>query len=92
VLGPLEVHDQGEVIRLGGRRQRLVLAVLLTNANEVVSTDRLIDDVWGITHRLQPANPLKRRDRLQPLVRKGFWRTCCARVAPDRAGAIPKTL
>ena len=47
MLGPLEVHDRGDVIRVGGRRQRLVLAVLLLNANEVVSTDRLIDDVWG---------------------------------------------
>ena len=47
VLGPLEVTDQGFVVPLGGRRQRTVLAVLLLNANGVVSGDRLIDEVWG---------------------------------------------
>lgn len=45
-LGPLEAHHDGERLALGGPRQRLVLAVLLTHANEVVSTDRLIEDVW----------------------------------------------
>ena len=47
ILGPLEVSDGGTLIPLGGRRQRTVLAVLLVNANQTVSTDRLIDDVWG---------------------------------------------
>jgi DNA-binding SARP family transcriptional activator/ABC-type glycerol-3-phosphate transport system substrate-binding protein len=47
VLGQLEVHDGGEPLRLGGRRQQLVLAVLLDRANERVSVDRLIDAVWG---------------------------------------------
>jgi DNA-binding SARP family transcriptional activator len=47
VLGPLEVIDDGRVIVLGGARQRAVLAILLTRANEVVSTERLIDELWG---------------------------------------------
>ena len=46
VLGPLEVHHQDELLPLGGPRQRMVLAVLLSHVNEVVSTDRLIEDVW----------------------------------------------
>jgi WD40 repeat protein/DNA-binding SARP family transcriptional activator len=47
VLGPLEA-DAGEgPIPLGGRKQRAVLASLLVRANEVVSADALIDDVWG---------------------------------------------
>ena len=33
--------------RIGGQKQRGVLALLLLHANEVVSTDRLIDEVWG---------------------------------------------
>jgi DNA-binding SARP family transcriptional activator len=47
VLGPLEVRANGDRLRLGGRKQRALLAVLLLNANEVVSRDRLIDVLWG---------------------------------------------
>jgi DNA-binding SARP family transcriptional activator len=46
ILGPLEVV-QGRPLALGGARQRALLALLLTRANEVVSTDRLIDELWG---------------------------------------------
>jgi DNA-binding SARP family transcriptional activator len=47
LLGPLEVlvHDRSLV--LGGGRQRALFAVLLLNANEVVSTDRQGDALWG---------------------------------------------
>jgi DNA-binding SARP family transcriptional activator len=47
ILGPLEVVKDGETIKLGGTRQRTVLALLLTNANNPVSVDRLIDALWG---------------------------------------------
>jgi DNA-binding SARP family transcriptional activator len=47
VLGPLEVRDNGEALALGGAKQRSLLAILLLNTNEVVSTDRLIDQLWG---------------------------------------------
>jgi class 3 adenylate cyclase/DNA-binding SARP family transcriptional activator len=47
ILGPLEVLDEGRAVPLGGARQRALLAVLLLHANETVSTDRLIEDVWG---------------------------------------------
>lgn len=47
VLGPLEVWANGSPINLGGRQRRLVLAILLANADQTVSTDRLIDEVWG---------------------------------------------
>jgi YVTN family beta-propeller protein len=47
ILGPLEVEDDGRALSLGGSKQRAVLALLLLHANEVVSRDRLIDDVWG---------------------------------------------
>jgi DNA-binding SARP family transcriptional activator len=46
VLGPLELWD-GERVPLGGLRQRGVLADLVLHANEVVSTERLVDDLWG---------------------------------------------
>jgi DNA-binding SARP family transcriptional activator/predicted negative regulator of RcsB-dependent stress response len=47
ILGPLEVRVGGLVVSLGGRKQRGLLAILLIRANEVVSIDRLIDDLWG---------------------------------------------
>jgi DNA-binding SARP family transcriptional activator len=47
ILGPLEVVENGRALSLGGERQRAVLALLLTRANQVVSIDRLIDDLWG---------------------------------------------
>ena len=47
VLGPLEVVRQGRLLDIGGGRKRALLAVLLLHANEVVSNDRLIDEVWG---------------------------------------------
>jgi DNA-binding SARP family transcriptional activator len=47
ILGPLEIVQQGRPLALGGARQRALLALLLTRANEVVSTDRLIDELWG---------------------------------------------
>ncbi len=48
ILGPFEVaDDQGRELALGGRKQRAVLAVLLLHAGEVVSSQRLIDELWG---------------------------------------------
>ena len=44
ILGPLEVDGAGP---LGGARPRAVLRTLLLSANQVVTTDRLIDSVWG---------------------------------------------
>jgi DNA-binding SARP family transcriptional activator len=43
----LEVRVDGISVSLGGAKQRVVLAVLLLHANQVVSIERLIDDVWG---------------------------------------------
>jgi DNA-binding SARP family transcriptional activator len=47
ILGPLEVVAEGEPVALGGRRQRALLAALLLQAGTVVSTDRLLHDLWG---------------------------------------------
>ncbi len=48
LLGPLEVRgDDGMRIALGGKRPRSLLALLLLHPNEAVSTDRLIDGIWG---------------------------------------------
>jgi DNA-binding SARP family transcriptional activator len=47
ILGPLEVVDGGRPVSLGGARQRAVLAILLLHRGEVVSVDRLADELWG---------------------------------------------
>jgi DNA-binding SARP family transcriptional activator/ABC-type branched-subunit amino acid transport system substrate-binding protein/streptogramin lyase len=47
ILGPLEVVEKDRPLLLGGPKQRALLAVLLLHRGEVVSTDRLIDWLWG---------------------------------------------
>jgi DNA-binding SARP family transcriptional activator len=47
ILGPVEVRDGGRVVRLGGGKQRAVLALLLLNANRVVGSERMIELLWG---------------------------------------------
>ena len=47
ILGPLEVAEDGVVLRLGGRMQRAVLAILLLDAGRVVPVERLVDDLYG---------------------------------------------
>jgi DNA-binding SARP family transcriptional activator len=47
ILGSLEVRADGKTVPLGGQKQRALLAILLLRAGQVVSTDRLIDDLWG---------------------------------------------
>jgi len=47
ILGPLEMLVEGRPVEIVGTRQRALLAILLLRANEVVSRDRLIDDLWG---------------------------------------------
>ena len=48
ILGPLEVLDDGRPLALGRLKERIVLAVLLLHANEFVSRERLIDELWGV--------------------------------------------
>ena len=47
ILGPLEVARDGAPLPLGGQKQRALLALLLLNAGDVVSTDRIADTLWG---------------------------------------------
>ncbi|MFI9553114.1 BTAD domain-containing putative transcriptional regulator [Nonomuraea endophytica] len=48
VLGPLTVWtDAGEVVSIPGLKVRALLADLLAHDGRVVSTDRLVDDLWG---------------------------------------------
>jgi DNA-binding SARP family transcriptional activator len=68
VLGSLEVVAGGEPLGLGTSRQRMLLGLLLLRAGEVVSYDRLVEELWdddqpgtarhtlqGYVHRLRRA-------------------------------------
>ena len=46
-LGPVGVIVDGQPVTLGSPKLRTVLAALLVDANSVVSSDRLIDILWG---------------------------------------------
>src|SRR5687768_6600875 len=57
LLGPVEVTDgDGHVIDVGGSKPRLVLVQLLLNPGRIVSTDALVDVLWG-----EDAPPTARR-------------------------------
>jgi DNA-binding SARP family transcriptional activator len=47
ILGPLDVTRDGSPVALGGPKQRALLAYLLLRRGQVVSTDRLVDELWG---------------------------------------------
>ena len=47
ILGPLEIGEGDSQAVIAGGKQRALLALLLLHANEVVSVERLIDELWG---------------------------------------------
>jgi DNA-binding SARP family transcriptional activator len=47
ILGPLEIVERDRPVSVGAPKVRALLAVLLLHRGEVVSTDRLIDALWG---------------------------------------------
>ncbi|WP_290057137.1 AfsR/SARP family transcriptional regulator, partial [Amycolatopsis solani] len=46
LLGTLRVQRDGERVDLGGLRQQRLLVMLLLNAGQVVSADRLLEAMW----------------------------------------------
>src|SRR6267142_1516639 len=47
ILGPLEVRAGGDPVAISGRNQRSLLTLLLLRANETVSAERLVNEMWG---------------------------------------------
>jgi DNA-binding SARP family transcriptional activator len=47
ILGSLQVLDGDTPVEIAGTKQRAVLALLILRANEVVGSERLIDELWG---------------------------------------------
>lgn len=54
LLGPVEVRVGDQAVDLASASQRLVLAMLLLEANRLVPAHRLIDELWG---EALPADP-----------------------------------
>src|SRR4051812_9117598 len=69
MLGPLEVERDGRTLSLGGRQQRVVLASLLINANQPVSADRLVEQLWSDP---KPARAVKRLQLAVTRLRKAL--------------------
>jgi DNA-binding SARP family transcriptional activator/pimeloyl-ACP methyl ester carboxylesterase len=60
VLGAVEaVDDTGSRVDIGTGRQTALLAALVARAGRVVSTDELVDLLWGDDPPTQPANALQ---------------------------------
>ena len=47
LLGPVEAWRDGQPLRLGGERQRALLALLVLHANELVRTEALVTQLFG---------------------------------------------
>lgn len=47
LLGPLEIHFNGELDLLSATKVRWTLAMLLLRANQVVDRSAIIDELWG---------------------------------------------
>lgn len=59
VLGPLEVRDdEGALVNVPGGQQRALLTLLALSPGVVISTDRLVDELWSDAAPRQPANAL----------------------------------
>ena len=61
ILGPLEVRDSSGLVRVPGVKERALLADLVVHAGQVVSADRLVEDLWGDDPPGNPANTLQGR-------------------------------
>jgi WD40 repeat protein/DNA-binding SARP family transcriptional activator len=59
ILGPVTAYRDGESLALGGERQRALLAVLLVHANETVSTERLVEQLFGASGSRSSSNAIQ---------------------------------
>lgn len=59
ILGPVEVRVDGEVVPIPAPRQRALLALLLVHVNEVLSSDRILEELWRDDLPASGANALR---------------------------------
>jgi DNA-binding SARP family transcriptional activator len=88
ILGPLEVEQNGNALRLGGKQRQSLLAVLLLHANEPVPSEQLIDELWGdappdTAAKIIQNNVSQLRKLLRPEVLITSGRGYLLRAGPD---------
>src|SRR5215831_6197863 len=99
LLGPVDIVVDGEERPVAGLRRKAVLATLALHVGEVVSTDRLVDAVWGETAPLTALNTLQHhvshlrailggRARSLPIPARGL-RSCGRRLPCGGDGPWP---
>jgi DNA-binding SARP family transcriptional activator len=72
ILGPLEVSHDGRAVPVAGARQRELLVLLLLDAGHVVSSDRLMEELWGADQPAAGATALRVRvSQLRKALRTG---------------------
>jgi DNA-binding SARP family transcriptional activator/tetratricopeptide (TPR) repeat protein len=81
ILGPIEAIARDGPLALGGAKQRALLGMLLLHANEVVSSDRLIDELW----------PGERREEALKALQVAVSRLRKA-LEPDRSAGVDSRL
>ena len=77
ILGPLEVLRDGVAVQPTSAKQRVLLAVLVVRAGEVVPADTLVDAVW-------PERPPARRRPVDRCERIRWESGCFPRGANQR--------
>jgi YVTN family beta-propeller protein len=82
VLGPLEAYADGRSVPVGGGRQRALLALLLVHAGEVVSRDRLIEELWA---RNPPPGASQSLDAYLSRMRRAFREAGAGDILTTRA-------
>ena len=94
ILGPLQVaDDEGHEVVLAAPKQRALLAILLLHANEVVSRDQMVEELWAGEPPAKPGStdPLGRK-RLRPAVRSAdrlLTAPGAFLAGPGMGGAVP---
>jgi WD40 repeat protein/DNA-binding SARP family transcriptional activator len=85
VLGPLEVEADNGPVALGGPKERLLLALLLTRPNQVVPVDALVQGLWGEHPPLTAAKTLQSHvKRLRRVLEPGRARGVAGEVLVTR--------
>ena len=90
ILGPLEVSHDGRAVPVTGTRQRELLALLLLDAGHVVSSDRLMEELWGAKQPAAGSTALRVRvSQLRKVLKPGGEQMLVTRP-PGYALLVPR--